>query len=187
MLADNHELPTVNEFAPAQEHHEPLIARLIAAGDNSADFRTALRTSFEPHDLHLPAISVPMPQLPSIDAVASDSFEVAREVGSSDDFEAVERLQGIYSSQLANRIIRVLDSNGAYHLPTDRPCVAYVIQNESGEVLDVDLNECQFSSDVRATLANAIRAASPLPSPPSGLAMGSYIKIDASLLQSGVQ
>jgi hypothetical protein len=187
VLTENHELPTFNQFTPTQEQREPLIARLIAAGDNSADSRNSSRTSVELHDLHLPAISLPMPQLPPIDAVASDSFEVAREVGSSDDFKAVEHLQGIYSNQIANRIIRVLDSNGAYHLPTDRPCVAYVIQNESGEVLDVDLNECQFSSEIQATLANAIRAASPLPSPPFGLAMGSYVKIDASLLQAGGQ
>jgi hypothetical protein len=65
--------------------------------------------------------------------------------------------------------------------PAD-PCVVHVVQNENGDVIEVDTQECKRSASARETLANAIRAASPLPPPPQGLAMGSYLTIDATLL-----
>jgi hypothetical protein len=148
----------------------------------------------EPHAVHvdsyvaastmtLQTITLPVPELPEIDAIAADSFERADSITSAEDLAAVERLQGIYVKQIADRITRLLqmakETGGAV---SNHRCIVHVIQNEAGDVLDVDMEECEREPGARDRLASAIRAASPLPPPPDGLAMGSYLTIDASAL-----
>lgn len=132
----------------------------------------------------LETINVPIPVLPELNAVASDSFEEAQQIESAADLEKVGQLQGIYTRQIADRITRVLQMRLAASRSgeTRIPCIVHVIQNESGDVMDVDMAECPRPPDAREALAGAIRAASPLPPPPQGLAMGSYLTLDATLL-----
>lgn len=131
----------------------------------------------------LQTIVLPIPELPEIEALAADSFEKADLIASAEDLAAVEQLQGIYVRQITDRITRLLQmaKHGGEASPNHR-CIVHVIQNQAGDVLDVDMEECEREPGARDRLANAIRAASPLPPPPEGLAMGSYLTIDAAAL-----
>ncbi len=130
------------------------------------------------------SITLPVPMLPEIEPVAADSFAKGDALESADDVAEAERLQGIYVKQINDRIARVLQMSAVQTdtNATEQRCIVHIIQNESGDVLDVDTTECELAARSRERLANAIRAASPLPSPPDGLAMGSYLTIDASAL-----
>lgn len=128
-------------------------------------------------------IKITPPKPTEIEPVAADSFEKSRQAQSLGDIETIARLQGIYVTQINARVARVLEMAGAGHqaAPAGR-CVVHVIQDEHGGVLDVDMDECEREDGERQRLASAIRAASPLPLPPDGLALGSYLTLDASLL-----
>jgi anti-sigma factor ChrR (cupin superfamily) len=125
------------------------------------------------------AITVPPPELPEIEAVATGAFEKAEQPQDGADVEELERLQGRYVQQINARLGRVLRD----YWP-DRPelsqCTARVIQDEFGRVLDVDLHDCAADDAAHAMLTRVIRAAGPLPRPPEGLAMASYLTLDLS-------
>ncbi len=122
------------------------------------------------------------PSPPEFEAVAADSFEEGRQVESLADVQEIKRLQGIYVKQISDRVARVLEMSGNQRLEPETACVVHVIQNESGDVVDVDTDECEREPHAQQRLASAIWAASPLPMPPQGLAMGSYLTLDASSL-----
>ena len=130
------------------------------------------------------AIVLPLPELPEIHPIAADSFEHAREMADSEDVVKAQRLQGLYVGQIKARLARLLESVGDFepaHVAAS--CVVYVVQNERGQVLDVMSDECDADPQWRRDLEAAIRRASPLPLPPEGLAMGSYLTLDLSTLQ----
>jgi hypothetical protein len=130
------------------------------------------------------AIALPLPQLPDISPIAADSFERSRKIADSQDVAKAERLQGLYVGQIKARLLRLLESVrdfDATHVAGS--CVVYVVQNERGQVLDVMSDECAADSQWRRNVESAIRKASPLPLPPEGLAMGSYLTLDLSTLQ----
>ncbi|MGH8239231.1 MAG: hypothetical protein ACREXP_19735 [Steroidobacteraceae bacterium] len=126
------------------------------------------------------AIRVPLPELPNVDAVAADSFERSRNVASVDDLRGAERLQGVYVGQIKARVMRLLEASTFASFATSMPCVIHIVQNERGEVFDVQTDECAADAAWRDGIASAIRQASPLPIPPAGLAMGSYLTLDLS-------
>lgn len=129
------------------------------------------------------AIELSIPRLPDIIPVAADSFERARKIGDSEDIERAQRLQGLYVGQIKARLQRVLEaSSGLSESPTGH-CVVYIVQNERGQVLDVMSDECEGSAEWRQDIESAIRRVSPLPLPPEGLAMGSYLALDLSSLR----
>lgn len=78
-------------------------------------------------------------------------------------------------------VSRLLEASGPRAISGDR-CIVYVMQNERGNFIDIDLYECSRDPEEQQGLAHAIRAASPLPRPPEGLSMGSHIRLDASSL-----
>lgn len=125
------------------------------------------------------AIRVPPPELPNVEAVAADSFERSRSVSTVDDLRGAERLQGIYVGQIKARVMRLLEAS-SLAFATSAPCVIHIVQNERGEVFDVQTDECAADTEWREGVARAVRAASPLPIPPEGLAMGSYLTLDLS-------
>jgi TonB C terminal len=85
----------------------------------------------------------------------------------------------VYLGQIQGRIHRALQTlTDSIALPS--PCNAKVIQDERGRVLDVDLAECALSAEQQQLVKTAIRRASPLPRPPHGLAMGSYLTLNLS-------
>jgi hypothetical protein len=130
------------------------------------------------------AIVLPLPELPDISPIAADSFDRSREIADSEDVAKAERLQGLYVGQIKARLSRLLESVRNFspeHAAAS--CVVYVIQNERGQVLDVMSDECQADSQWRRNVESAIRRASPLPLPPEGLAMGSYLTLDLSTWQ----
>lgn len=131
----------------------------------------------------LSAIVVPLPQLPNIDPIAADSFERAREITSSEDVQTAQRLQGLYVGQIKARLLRLLEGPRDSYAAPNEHCVMYVVQNERGQVLDVVSDECEGDAAWRQDVENVIRRASPLPLPPEGLAMGSYLTLDLSTLQ----
>jgi hypothetical protein len=124
------------------------------------------------------AIRVPLPELPDLEAVAADSFQRSGEIASVDELRAAERLQGIYVGQIKARVMRLLEATTLANFTTSVPCVIHIAQNERGEVFDVQTDECQAGAEWRDGIARAIREASPLPIPPQGLAMGSYLTLD---------
>jgi hypothetical protein len=114
------------------------------------------------------SITLPIPPLPAIEAIAADSFEEGRQIATLDDLKSVEHLQGIYVRQITDRIARVLELAGGYRGAPSAHCIVYVIQNETGDVVDVDMNDCRRDPQEQQRLAGAIREASPLPLPPAG-------------------
>lgn len=165
--------------SPQADSREQFVATVIFLQDPAAVDVDGY--AFEP-TFDTQAITVPIPQLPEMSAVAADSFEEARQIESAEDFARVERLQGIYTKQIADRIRRVLQMTATQTDTAGSPCIVRVIQNESGDVIDVDMQDCERPPMAREQLARAIRSASPLPCPPEGLAMGSYLTIDATAL-----
>jgi len=131
-----------------------------------------------------PQAAIELPPLPPLEteAIVADAFESARAAASSADAEAVQRLQGVYLGQIRGRLSRVLEMAMAEYPGASGRCEAQIIQNERGEVMEVDLEACAFDARSLHLLAAAIRRASPLPSPPSGLAMGSSLTLDLSRL-----
>jgi hypothetical protein len=130
------------------------------------------------------AIVLPLPQLPDIEPVTADSFERSRAIADSEDVAKVERLQGLYVGQIKARLARLLESVRNFDIAqTAASCVVHVVQNERGQVLDVMSDECEADAQWRRNVEGAIRQASPLPLPPEGLAMGSYLTLDLSTLQ----
>lgn len=131
----------------------------------------------------LDAIEIKPFALAELEPVAADSFERPRQAQNIEDIDAIASMQGVYVTQINARVARVLEMTGAGHRqePAVR-CVVHVIQDKRGVVLDVDMDECMRDDGERQRLASAIRAASPLPPPPDGLAMGSYLTLDVTSL-----
>jgi hypothetical protein len=129
------------------------------------------------------SIVIPLPQLPNIRPVAIDSFERAREIATSEDVEKAQRLQGVYVGQIKARLLRLLEDARHSRAVSDGNCVVHVVQDDFGRVLDVMSDECTANAKWREVVESAIRHASPLPLPPEGLAMGSYLTLDLSTLQ----
>jgi hypothetical protein len=174
----------VSRHATAAEHQMPQrralqVTAFISEVASSAPQFAMLSVT----DLNLPtAIVPPMPQLPDIQPIASDSFARAREMATSDDLRTAEQLQGLYVGQIMARLLRLLEDVADSGSVPAGNCVVYVVQNESGQVLDVMSDECEWDAYRRHEIENAIRRASPLPLPPEGLAMGSYLTLDLSTL-----
>ncbi|MGH8175827.1 MAG: hypothetical protein ACREV5_06155, partial [Steroidobacter sp.] len=107
-----------------------------------------------------PAITLPIPELPQIEAIAADSFEKGDALETADDVAEAERLQGIYVKQINARIARVLQMTLAQidATTTEQRCIVHIIQNERGDVLDVDTHQCQLEALARERLAASIRA-----------------------------
>ncbi len=131
-------------------------------------------------DLPAPSLSITRPTLPPLttETVVADAFEAAREAESAADAAEFERLQGVYVGQIRGRLARVLEMAAAAAPRESGRCEVRVIQNEHGEVLDVDTGACQGSDERRTRLAMAMLRASPLPMPPAGLAPGSSLTLD---------
>ncbi len=126
--------------------------------------------------------AIALPTLPPLDTGddAHDAFELAREAESPAEAAELKRLEGVYLGQIRGRLARVLEMTVAHHRADAGRCEARVIQNERGEVMDIDLADCSFDASGKNLLTSAIRRASPLPSPPAGLAMSSSLTLDLS-------
>lgn len=167
---------------PMPEHRALLVTTFISEEQARSAPRFVALTAADILET-VTAIVLPLPQLPDIHPVAADSFERPREISDSEDVAKAERLQGLYVGQIKARLLRLLEN--ARHLDSTQAasCVVYVVQNERGQVLDVMSDECDADSQWRRDIESAIRQASPLPLPPEGLAMGSYLTLDLSTLQ----
>lgn len=174
--------PTIIE-QPMPEHRALLVTAFISEEQARSAPRFAMLTAA---DILQPATAIvlPLPQLPDISPVAADSFERSRPIADSEDAAKAERLQGLYVGQIKARLLRLLESVHDFTPEHSvAACVVYVVQNERGQVLDVMSDECNADSQWRRSVERAIRQASPLPLPPEGLAMGSYLTLDLSTLQ----
>lgn len=130
-------------------------------------------------DIPIPkAIDLPRMAPPDIEPIAADSFKDGREASAADAGE-LARLQGVYLGQIQGRIHRALQTL-ADSIALPSPCNAKVVQDERGRVLDIDLAECALAAEQQQLVQAAIRRASPLPRPPHGLAMGSYLTLNLS-------
>ncbi len=125
---------------------------------------------------------MPTPRI-ELDAVAADSFERSEQISDHHELQEARRLQGVYVGQIMSRLKRMLEESSAYPLPAATRCVIHVIQDELGRVLEVQDDECPAELTLREEITRAVRKASPLPTPPQGLAMGSYITLDLALLE----
>ncbi len=128
--------------------------------------------------------AIALPTLPPwvVEDVAPAPFDLAREADLAGDAAELERLQEVYQGQLRGRLGRALEMVHGSHEDRAGPCTVHLIQNERGDVLDVDLAACAYDETTKVTLAQVLRRASPLPPPPSGLAMGSTLTVDLSRL-----
>ncbi len=89
------------------------------------------------------------------------------------------KLFGSYTSQIDARIQRAWrkprseiatptkDAQGRIHQKDVFTCNARIIQDKDGRVTEVELMQCDGSTEWQVSLVNAIQRASPLPSPPS--------------------
>jgi hypothetical protein len=160
----------------------PLLVTAFVTESRGREFRLV---DLPASDLLMPrrAIVLSLPDLPSIDAVAVDSFEPPREMSSSEDVQSAQRLQGLYVGQIKARLLRLLESVGIARTVSQSRCLVHVVQDERGEVLDVISDECDGDAEWQTSIDRVIRQASPLPTPPQGLAMGSYLTLDLSDLR----
>lgn len=142
----------------------------------SMDYRARPAPSDDPPD-HAEVA----PPLPDIPAIAVSPFELAAEVVSPSDVAEAQQLQGAYSRQLRARVERIFAEEWSGRARW-QACVARVVQDETGRILDVDLAECPIDDEQRVRVAQLVRASSPLPHPPFGLAMGRYVTLDLSNL-----
>jgi hypothetical protein len=152
-----------------------LIASVIPLA-NSAMQEAIPRASLQLKDPSPETLVLPVIPPPEIEPIAADSFEEGSE---SDAFDAEElaRLQSLYAGQIQGRIGRALEALVAHGSPIPS-CRAQVIQDERGRVADVDLSGCPVPGEQKQLLLAALRRASPLPRPPAGLAMGSFLTLD---------
>jgi hypothetical protein len=158
----------------------PFIARFLS--DTAADSPVASSfISVSSIPATLDSISVEPP--PPIEALAADSFEQARFVRTAIEAAEVARLQGVYRSQLLARLARLLESR---NVSADElhGCSINVIQNERGQVVDVLTDLCGLGAPQQDIIRQVVRAASPLPLPPAGLAAGSYLTLDLAELSA---
>jgi hypothetical protein len=116
---------------------------------------------------------------PDITPLLADSFEPSRELMTADDAIEAQRLQKVYVGQISARLRRVLEDFRATS-PAPEACLVNVVQDDRGTVLDVLMDQCQGDVAWLDTVSRVIRQASPLPLPPQGLAMGSYLTLDVS-------
>jgi hypothetical protein len=58
-----------------------------------------------------------------------------------------------------------------------RYCLVRIEQTDRGEVLRIDLHACRIDAATEALVVRAIRAAAPLPAPPSALATRSIVEL----------
>jgi hypothetical protein len=125
-------------------------------------------------------ITIDLPALAAIevDAAVNDAFTEAREPESNGELEAIQKLEGIYVGQVRARLARVLQMALSDPQASPGPCEARVIQNERGDVMDIELDKCSYDAARKQMLALAIRRASPLPAPPAGLALGASLTLD---------
>jgi hypothetical protein len=163
------------EKTPVQPplHSHVLIARFI--GEQHAE-RIPSSLALEGDELLTRSVLIDVP-VPSIDPVASDSFGDGQIARSSAEVMELERLQGIYKGQIMGRIARVLELHSLSLVEGKLDCVINVVQDGQGKVLDVLTDQCPYDTEVVQGLAVAIHTSSPLPPPPSGLAMGSYLTL----------
>jgi hypothetical protein len=138
--------------------------------------------NFEPA-LDSLTIHLPPPPIPPIQAVAADAIAANRPIETAEDAALVERLQGIYVRQINARVARALQEIVQLRPGESRRCVVNIIQGDDREVLDISIETCDRDAISQQQLMLAIRAASPLPAPPEGLAQGSYLTLDLSSMQ----
>jgi len=155
----------------------PLVGGVPTNRDAEGDRATPvpLLPSTEPSriTIHLPALAAI-----EADAAVHDAFSEAREPESNADLEAIQKLEGLYIGQVRARVARVLQmALSDAHTPSG-PCEARVIQNERGDVMDIELHQCSYDAARQRELASAIRRASPLPAPPAGLALGASLTLN---------
>ncbi|MEZ5531556.1 MAG: hypothetical protein R3E69_04170 [Steroidobacteraceae bacterium] len=126
--------------------------------------------------------TIDLPALPpiAVDETATDPFDLAREPESGAAAAELARLQAVYQGQLHGRLARVLEMVRASGVAVPGTCTARLLQNEHGDVMDVDLSACAYDETTKMMLAQALHRASPLPAPPTGLAMGSTLTVDVS-------
>jgi hypothetical protein len=85
--------------------------------------------------------------------------------------------------QINARVARALQEIVQLRPGESRRCVVNIIQGDDREVLDISIETCDRDAISQQQLMLAIRAASPLPAPPEGLAQGSYLTLDLSSMQ----
>lgn len=171
---------TVQRDLPSSQLAEDLPLRVSAfLFDEEARESLQAIFVFEDKDDAVAAITIPETP-PALEAVTADSIKEARIAVHAVDLKSAEELQGIYSRQLNARIGRVLAMQGSSVARRGGRCTVHIVQGEGGDVLDVDLFDCERAADELHRLSAAIFAASPLPNPPRGLAVGTYIRLDLS-------
>jgi hypothetical protein len=154
---------------------KPLVARFVEEADSHAFSPTNFSLSSIAAEAHLDQLAPPKP--PKISSIAFDSLVESEFISSAEDLAKVERLQGIYRRQISARLVRLLQDMSLGNVG-NVPCEFNVVQDEGGQVLDVLTDQCPYDRATIDSLASAVRAASPLPLPPQGLAIGSYLTLE---------
>lgn len=111
--------------------------------------------------------------------VESTAENAAR--GDPSQAESFARMRGIYFSQVHARVDRVWEKPKDWApTSTDADCMALVLQNTSGAVLEVELAGCPEDFELRESIVRAVFRASPLPAPPDPAVFAQRIRIDFS-------
>jgi hypothetical protein len=164
--------PSERAHLELRESDVPLVAYFYESSRTSTEIGLAIATveSWE--------TSIELTPPPEIAAIVSDSVDRSREARSPSDHQELIRLQGLYRGQLFARLHRVLEELGPFDESAETPCILNVIQREDGSVVDVVDDLCGYAPRSLQLLRAAVFESSPLPRPPQGLAMGTYLSLD---------
>jgi hypothetical protein len=175
LLRDNQQLAEPVKPLRASTSNIPLRVQFLHV-DSRDGIKLMSATAFELDPQQQLTIEVP---LPSFEALLADSFEESQPILNSTNEQEAERLQGIYKGQIFARLERALAELPGASGNIGR-CLINIIQDDQGGVVDVLTDECEASHEWKERISKAVRLGSPLPLPPQGLAMGSYLSIDFS-------
>lgn len=111
-------------------------------------------------------------------ALAVASMFPAQLVLSTGSLDRTRTAEEIYLGQIKARVERVWMADRLSFDVPERLCRVQITQSESGEVGDVAFDRCVATEDWKASLALAIRHASPLPSPPDARAFTKEVSLE---------
>jgi len=122
-----------------------------------------LESRSPPRETALPALAITL-AAERVEPPDMPAFEVPAEESSPED-----RLRGPYVGQIRARIVRVWETLHGSPSPPLPDCLVRVVQGSRGEVLDVTVSDCEIDEPTRDLVRRAVRAAAPLPAPPTEL------------------
>lgn len=183
-------------WTPIDRERPPLEPGLLISGDGFSRDRSILVFIEERGT----AREVDRPAPPSLELAGTLALRIRRHLTEFPDMSELEDasgtanaaepapIDGTDSSALLQRYVGQIQAriDRAWDLPAgqrDGRCSVEITQGPDGQVLDLQLTECDLDDSARQTLVAAVRRASPLPAPPDARLFLSQDKLHFSSLK----